>query len=58
MTTKSTVEKSPTAKRQDAYRARKAEAGLTEVRGVWARPDDHAKIKQYADSMTKRRKRG
>ena len=33
------------AERQQALRAKRAAAGLTEVRGIWAPPADHAAIK-------------
>ena len=36
------------AARQAAYRARKAAAGTTEVRGIFAPPADHAAIKEAA----------
>ena len=39
------------AERQADLRQRRAEAGLTEVRGVYAKPSDHAKIKAFAKSL-------
>jgi hypothetical protein len=39
--------KSP-AERQRDFRARKAEQSLTEVRGIFAHPEDHPKIKSQA----------
>ena len=39
------------AERQAAYRARKADAGKTEVRGIFATFDDAKKIKAFADSI-------
>jgi hypothetical protein len=44
-----------TAERQQAFRARRASDGQTEVRGVFAHPDDHAAIKAYAAKVTKKR---
>ena len=41
------------AERQRAFRARKAES--TEVRGIFAHPDDHARIKAYAANVAKQR---
>src|SRR6185312_5284688 len=37
-----------TAERQRAYKARKADAGLTEVRGIYAPPERHAAIREAA----------
>ena len=37
-----------TAERQAEYRARKADDGKTEVRGIYATPENAAKIKRYA----------
>jgi hypothetical protein len=34
------------AQRKAAERARKAAEGLAEVRGIWARPEDHARLKE------------
>lgn len=39
------------AARQDGFRQRQAQKGLTEVRGVYARPEDHAGIKAYAKGL-------
>ena len=39
------------AQRQAALRERRADEGLTEVRGLYARPADHAKIKAFAKSL-------
>ena len=40
------------AQRQAEFRARKAaEQNATEVRGIYAKPDDHAKIKEYAKKL-------
>lgn len=41
------------AERQAAFRARKAET--PEVRGIYAHPDDHARIKGYALKVAKQR---
>ncbi len=38
------------AERQRAFRARKAAQTATEVRGVFAHPDDHQAVKNYAPS--------
>lgn len=37
-----------TAERQRAYKARKAEAGLTEVRGIYAPAERHHAIREAA----------
>jgi len=34
-----------------ALRERRAQDGLTEVRGIFARPEDHARIKAYARKL-------
>ena len=34
--------------RQKAFRQRQQEAGLKEVRNLWAKPENHAAIKAYA----------
>lgn len=39
------------AERQEALRRRRAQEGLTEVRGLYARPEDHAKIKAFAKGL-------
>ena len=41
------------AERQAAFRARKID--LPEVRGVFAHPDDHARVKAYAAKVAKQR---
>ena len=38
----------PSVTRQANFRARQAAAGKTEVRGIYATPDNAAKIKRYA----------
>ena len=38
----------PSAPRVAAHRARKAAAGLAEVRGIWAPKEDHARVKEAA----------
>lgn len=43
------------AERQRAYRARKAQQQLTEVRGIFAHPEDHGAIKSAAAKINKRR---
>ena len=42
------------AQLQKDYRDRKRKAGLVEVRNVWARPEDHERIKQYAKRLNKK----
>jgi hypothetical protein len=37
--------------RQEALRARRAMLGMTEVRGIYLHPDDHAKLKRYAKRL-------
>lgn len=37
-----------TADRQKALRERRAAQGFIEVRGIWAKPEHHQQIKQYA----------
>ena len=46
-------EKSPksNAERQAAYRARKADAGKTEVRGIFATHENAEKIRRYAGKL-------
>jgi len=43
------------AERQRAFRARKAGQSTTEVRGVFAHPDDHQAVKDYAAKLSKKR---
>lgn len=46
------------AERQRAFRERKAaEQQATEVRGIYAHPDDHAEIKEAAAKISRRRAR-
>ena len=40
--------------KQQRLRDRRAEAGLTEVRGIYASEEDHAKIKAYAKKIKKK----
>lgn len=40
-----------TRERQEALRARRAMLGMTEVRGVYLHPDDHARLKRYAKRL-------
>lgn len=42
-----------TADRQKALRERRAAQGLTEVRGLYARPEHHAQIKALAATIAK-----
>ena len=39
------------AERQRAFRARKAAQTATEVRGLFAHPDDHQAVKDYAAKL-------
>lgn len=43
------------AERQEARRARLLMEGMTEVRGVYLHPDQHAELKAYAKKLIKRR---
>lgn len=43
------------AERQRAFRARKAAQTAAEVRGVFAHPDDHQAVKDYAAKLSKKR---
>lgn len=46
------------AQRQAEFRARKAsEQQATEVRGIFAHPDDHAEVKEAAAKIARRRQR-
>ena len=50
--------KDPTATaRKAAERARKREAGLEEVRGIWAHKERHAAIKEAAAALLKKKPR-
>ena len=44
-----------TAERQRDYRARKAAQGLEEIRGLFANPADHPKIRAYVERLKKSR---
>ncbi len=44
-----------TAERQRALRQARADAGMVEVRGVYANPDDHPAIKAYAAKLRRKR---
>lgn len=46
-----------TNERQRAFKQRQAEAGLKEIRNLWAHPDDHEAIKAYAGKLTRRRQK-
>lgn len=46
-----------TRERQEALRARRAMLGQTEVRGIYLHPDDHARVKRYAERLRKQRDR-
>jgi hypothetical protein len=43
------------AQRVEASKQRKREAGLREVRSLWAHPEDHPKIRAYAAKLAKSR---
>jgi hypothetical protein len=45
------------AERQREFRARKAQTEATEVRGIFAHPDDHAEVKEAAAKIARRRQR-
>lgn len=42
--------------KQEAYRARRAMLGMTEVRGVYLPPELHAELKKAASALLKRAK--
>lgn len=46
-----------TNERQQAFKQRQADAGLKEVRNLWAHPDDHQAIKDHAAKLTKKRQK-
>lgn len=43
-----------TRERQEALRARRLMLGMTEVRGIYLRPDQHAELKTYAKRLAKK----
>ena len=43
------------AERQREFRTRKAAQTAAEVRGVFANPDDHRAVKDYAAKLAKKR---
>lgn len=45
------------AERQREFRTRQAEQQATEVRGIFAHPDDHQQIKDEAAKIARRRQR-
>jgi len=45
------------AERQREFRQRKADTAATEVRGIFAHPDDHQQIKDEAAKIARRRTR-
>jgi len=45
------------AERQREFRQRKADTEATEVRGIFAHPDDHAEVKEAAAKIGRRRAR-
>ena len=56
-TAKTPEERERNARYQREYRARKAEQQATEVRGIFAHPDDHQQIKDEAAKIARRRTR-
>lgn len=40
--------------RQEALRARRLMLGMTEVRGIYLHPDQHAELKAFAKKLAKR----
>lgn len=44
-----------TAERQREFRARKAAQTAAEVRGLFAHPDDHQAVKNYAAKLARKR---
>ena len=45
------------AERQREFRARQTERQTTEVRGIFAHPDDHVEVKEAAAKIARRRSR-
>jgi hypothetical protein len=45
-----------TRERQEALRARRLMLGMTEVRGIYLHPEQHAELKAYARKLAKKRK--
>jgi hypothetical protein len=45
------------AERQREFRARKTQTETTEVRGIFAHPDDHQAVKDEAAKINRRRAR-
>lgn len=43
--------------RQEAMRARRLMLGMTEVRGMYLHPDDHARLKRFAKRIQAQRLR-
>ncbi len=56
-TAKTPEERERNARYQREYRARRAEQQATEVRGIFAHPDDHAEVKEAAAKIARRRAR-
>lgn len=56
-TAKTPEERERNARYQREYRARRAEQQATEVRGIFAHPDDHAEVKEAAAKIARRRQR-
>ena len=43
------------AERQQALRLRRTEAGLKQIRNLWAHPDDEAAIREHAEKLARKR---
>lgn len=56
-TAKTPEERERNASYQREFRARRAAQQLTEVRGIFAHPDDHAEVKEAAAKIARRRQR-
>jgi hypothetical protein len=56
-TAKTPEERERNARYQREFRARRAEQQSTEVRGIFAHPDDHAEVKEAAAKIARRRAR-
>lgn len=54
-TAKTPEERDRNARYQREYRARKAEQQATEVRGIFAHPEDHPDIKAHAAKLARKR---
>lgn len=57
MAARSVTASKSNAERQRAFRARLRADGLTEVRGVFARPEHHDRVKRYAARLEAEREK-